>query len=65
VDDTKKRWRNIRDSYSRSKRKLGTGSAASNKKKWFLAPHLVFLDKVEYEREYVYLLVSLINGLRK
>ncbi|KAL4125939.1 hypothetical protein QTP88_010176 [Uroleucon formosanum] len=25
VDDTKKRWKNIRDSYSRNKRKLGTG----------------------------------------
>ncbi|KAL4083006.1 hypothetical protein QTP88_028336 [Uroleucon formosanum] len=50
VDDTKKRWKNIRDSYSRNKRKPGTGSAASNKKKWSLAPHLSFLDRVEYER---------------
>ncbi|KAL4101085.1 hypothetical protein QTP88_021105 [Uroleucon formosanum] len=40
VDDTKKRWKNIRDSYSRNKRKPGTG----------LAPHLSFLDRVEYER---------------
>eukprot|EP00102_Acyrthosiphon_pisum_P024189 XP_016661399.1 PREDICTED: transcription factor Adf-1-like [Acyrthosiphon pisum] len=25
VDDTKKRWKNIRDSYARNKRKPGTG----------------------------------------
>lgn len=53
VDETKKRWKNIRDSYSRNKRKPGTGSAGSSKKKWSLAIHLTFLDQVEYEREYV------------
>lgn len=36
VDDTKKRWKNIRDSYARNKRKPGTGSSASNKKKMVL-----------------------------
>jgi len=50
VDDTKKRWKNIRDSYSRNKRKPGTGSAAT-KKKWNLAPHLSFLDRVMSERK--------------
>ncbi|KAF0729227.1 transcription factor Adf-1-like, partial [Aphis craccivora] len=33
TDDTKKRWKNIRNSYSRNKRKPGIGSAASTKKK--------------------------------
>ncbi|KAF0690801.1 transcription factor Adf-1-like, partial [Aphis craccivora] len=51
TDDTKKRRKNIRDSYSRNKRKPGTGSAASTKKKWSLATHLTFLDQVECERE--------------
>ncbi|XP_050547935.1 uncharacterized protein LOC126909544 [Daktulosphaira vitifoliae] len=51
VDETKKRWKNIRNSYSRNKRKLGTGSAASKKKKWSLATHLTFLDQVECERD--------------
>jgi len=50
VDDTKKRWKNQRDSYTRNKRKPGTGSAAQ-KKKWSLAPHLTFLDQVECERK--------------
>ncbi|KAL4127218.1 hypothetical protein QTP88_011408 [Uroleucon formosanum] len=50
MDVTKKRWKNIRDSYSRNKRKPSTGSAASIKKKWTLAPHLGFLEQVEWER---------------
>jgi len=55
VDVTKKRWENIRDSYSRNKRKPSTGSAASIKKKWTLAPHLGFLEQVECERRYLHL----------
>ncbi|KAL4091313.1 hypothetical protein QTP88_026016 [Uroleucon formosanum] len=51
VDDTKKRWKNIRDSYAQNKRKPGTGSSASIKKKWYLAPHLSFLDQVQCERD--------------
>lgn len=53
VDDCKKRWKNMRDTYMRQKKKLPTGSAASDKKKWPLMEHLSFLDTVEYERKYV------------
>ncbi|XP_050065540.1 uncharacterized protein LOC126554514 [Aphis gossypii] len=53
VDDCKKRWRNIKDTYNRKKRSrnLGTGSAAKNKPtKWQLADILSFLDVAAYER---------------
>ncbi|XP_026820590.1 uncharacterized protein LOC113559163 [Rhopalosiphum maidis] len=50
AEDCKKRWRNIRDTYMRHKKKLGTGSSALAKKKWFLADSLTFLNNVEYER---------------
>ncbi|XP_060855371.1 transcription factor Adf-1-like [Metopolophium dirhodum] len=50
VEDCKKRWKNIRDSYNRNKRKLDTGSERSLKKKWPLAAHVSFLDKVQHER---------------
>ncbi|KAL4120164.1 hypothetical protein QTP88_012894 [Uroleucon formosanum] len=52
VEDCKKRWKNIRDSYNRNKRKLGTGSERSLRKKWPLAAHVSFLDKVQHERSY-------------
>lgn len=52
AEDCKKRWRNIRDTYMRNKKKLGTGSAATlAKKKWPLAGRVAFLDHVEYERK--------------
>jgi len=52
AEDCKKRWRNIRDTYMRNKKKLGTGSAAAlAKKKWPLAGHVTFLDHIEYERK--------------
>ncbi|CAI6353330.1 unnamed protein product [Macrosiphum euphorbiae] len=53
VDECKKRWKNIKDTYNKHKRnrKLGTGSSASNKPtKWVLADSLSFLDVVSYER---------------
>eukprot|EP00102_Acyrthosiphon_pisum_P006861 XP_003240720.1 PREDICTED: transcription factor Adf-1-like [Acyrthosiphon pisum] len=50
TEDCKKRWRNIRDTYMRNKKKLGTGSSALSKKKWALADNLTFLNNVEYER---------------
>ena len=50
VEDCKKRWKNVRDSYNRNKRKLGTGSERSLRKKWPLAAHVSFLDKVQHER---------------
>ncbi|KAL4113979.1 hypothetical protein QTP88_017522 [Uroleucon formosanum] len=53
IDDCKKRWRNIKDTYNRKKRSrhLGTGSAAKNKPtKWQLADILSFLDVAAYER---------------
>jgi len=54
VDDCKKRWRNIKDTYNRKKRsrQMGTGSAAKNKpSKWQLADILSFLDVAVYERQ--------------
>lgn len=50
VEDCKKRWKNIRDSYNRNKRKLSKGSERSMKKKWSLVHHVSFLDTVEHER---------------
>ncbi|KAL1487870.1 hypothetical protein ABEB36_015520 [Hypothenemus hampei] len=50
VDDCKKRWKNIRDTFNRRKRigKLGTGSARNMKRsKWFLSDTLSFLNNVE------------------
>ncbi|XP_050304306.1 uncharacterized protein LOC126741885 isoform X2 [Anthonomus grandis grandis] len=52
-EECKKRWRNIRDSYFRYKRKykLPTGSSAEQKvPKWILFNRLLFLDKVSRER---------------
>ncbi|KAL4107706.1 hypothetical protein QTP88_018005 [Uroleucon formosanum] len=53
VDDSKKRWKNMKDMYNRNKRnrKLGTGSSTKNKRtKWALADTLSFLDVCSYER---------------
>ncbi|CAH1960684.1 unnamed protein product [Acanthoscelides obtectus] len=53
-DDCKRRWRNIKDTYfrNRKKRKLGTGSAASERViKWTLYDRLSFLDVIKHERE--------------
>ncbi|CAH2092438.1 unnamed protein product [Euphydryas editha] len=52
-DDCRKRWKCIRDSYQRIKRKnkLKTGSAAGGKfKKWPLLDRLCFLEKIPTER---------------
>lgn len=54
VDDCRKRWKNMKDTYNRHKRnrKLGTGSSALSKPtKWALSDALSFLDVVLYERE--------------
>jgi len=50
VDDCKRRWKNIKDTHNRNKRKLGTGSASSSKKKWILADRVSFLNSVDNER---------------
>ncbi|CAI6349040.1 unnamed protein product [Macrosiphum euphorbiae] len=50
IDDCKRRWKNIKDTYNRNKRKLGTGSASSSKKKWILADRVSFLNSVNNER---------------
>ncbi|VVC40020.1 BESS motif,MADF domain,SANT/Myb domain,Myb-like domain [Cinara cedri] len=53
TDDCKKRWRNIRDTYMKHKRKPGTVSGTS-KKKWALAENLSFLNNViQYERNMI------------
>ncbi|KAL4149106.1 hypothetical protein QTP88_003121 [Uroleucon formosanum] len=48
-DDCKKRWRNIRDTYMKQKKKLPTGSETPHKKKG-CTMNLSFLNTVEYER---------------
>lgn len=53
VNECKKRWKNIKDTYNRKKRnmKMGTGSSAKNKpSKWPLSDVLSFLDAPSYER---------------
>ncbi|XP_022172449.1 uncharacterized protein LOC111035225, partial [Myzus persicae] len=50
MDDCKKRWKNIRDTHNRYKKRLGTGSASSAKKNWSLAGRVSFLNNVECER---------------
>lgn len=53
-EDCKRRWRNIKDTYFRNKkkRKLGTGSASSEKPiKWTLYDRLSFLDMIKHQRE--------------
>ncbi|KAL4123036.1 hypothetical protein QTP88_015268 [Uroleucon formosanum] len=49
-EDCKKRWRNIRDTYIKQKKKLSTGSATSEKVNRTLS-YLSFMDSVEYERK--------------
>lgn len=54
VDDCKKRWKNIKDTYNKKRRgrKLGTGSATREKpSKWILEDVLTFLDTAVYERQ--------------
>ncbi|CAH1732777.1 unnamed protein product [Aphis gossypii] len=51
VDDTKNRWKDIRDLYNRNKSKPGTGSASSTKIKRSLTSRLSLLDNVEYKRD--------------
>ncbi|KAL5236565.1 hypothetical protein ACI65C_003975 [Semiaphis heraclei] len=50
MDDCKKRWKNIRDTHNRYRKRLGTGSASSAKKNWSLAGRVSFLNNVECER---------------
>ncbi|XP_030747944.1 uncharacterized protein LOC115876344 [Sitophilus oryzae] len=52
LDDCKKRWKNIKDTYNRRrKKKKSTGSAALPKQaKWALADMLSFLDQTEHKR---------------
>ncbi|XP_050064617.1 uncharacterized protein LOC126553509 [Aphis gossypii] len=49
IDDCRKRWKNIRDTYLKQKKKLPTGSAAPHKKPRYTM-NLSFLDTFEYER---------------
>ncbi|CAI6374329.1 unnamed protein product [Macrosiphum euphorbiae] len=56
VDDCKKRWKNIKDTYNKKRRgrKLGTGSATKEKpSKWILEDALSFIDTAIYERQSV------------
>lgn len=52
-NECKKRWKHIRDSYNRCKRKnkLPTGSSASSKTtKWMMFERIRFLDNIPIER---------------
>ncbi|XP_076284640.1 uncharacterized protein LOC143211101 [Lasioglossum baleicum] len=51
IVDCKRRWRNIKDSYAKIKRrqKYGTGSAVKSKSKWPLLVQLNFLDNICFE----------------
>lgn len=53
VDDCKKRWRNIKDTYKkRLKKRKGNGSSDLIKSKhWPLADVLTFLGKTDCKRE--------------
>lgn len=51
VEDCKKRWKNIRDTYIRNRKRPSTGSASSAKKTWLLADRVSFLNTVEHERK--------------
>ncbi|XP_025425810.1 uncharacterized protein LOC112694528 [Sipha flava] len=56
VDECKKRWKNIKDTYNkrRRSRKLGTGSATKEKpSKWILHDVLSFMDTSIYKRQSV------------
>ncbi|XP_022160159.1 uncharacterized protein LOC111026387 [Myzus persicae] len=56
VDDCKKRWKNIKDTYNKKRRgrKLGTGSATKEKpSKWILEDALSFMDTAINERQSV------------
>lgn len=44
-NECKKRWRTIRDTYKRLKKKGKLGNGTS-KREWHLAPHLYFLESV-------------------
>lgn len=54
VEECKKRWKSIKDTYFRNKKKLklGTGSSSSEKPaKWNLFEQLSFLAKIKHERK--------------
>ncbi|KAL4125984.1 hypothetical protein QTP88_010216 [Uroleucon formosanum] len=59
-DDCKKRWRNIRDTYMKQKKKLPTGSETPHKKKG-CTMNLSFLNTVEYERRYAHTYNTITN----
>ncbi|XP_050438802.1 transcription factor Adf-1-like [Adelges cooleyi] len=48
IDDCKKKWKNIKDTHNRTKRKLRTGKPS--RKKRASADRVSFLNTVEYER---------------
>ncbi|GBN71981.1 hypothetical protein AVEN_218915-1 [Araneus ventricosus] len=50
VDDCKKRWRNIKDTYKKRQKK-GKSTAGSRGKKWPLADSLTFLNKIDHKNE--------------
>ncbi|GBO01757.1 hypothetical protein AVEN_3661-1 [Araneus ventricosus] len=50
VDDCKKRWRNIKDTYKKRQKK-GKSTAGSRGKKWPLADSLTFLNEIDHKLE--------------
>lgn len=43
----KARWKNIRGTYNKRRKRLGTGSRRSERKPWLLEAHLTFLKTIE------------------
>ncbi|XP_044007235.1 putative uncharacterized protein DDB_G0287265 isoform X2 [Aphidius gifuensis] len=43
----KARWKNIRDTYNKRRKRLGTGSRRAQKHPWLLEAHLKFLETIE------------------
>jgi hypothetical protein len=46
VDECQRLWRNLRDRYSREKRRKPSGSQAADEPQWVYFDNLHFLDKV-------------------
>lgn len=51
VNQCKKRWKNIKNSYIKNKKKLGPGSTVMSNHKWSLFSHVSFIDTNELEQK--------------
>lgn len=51
VNQCKRRWKNIKNSYMKNKKKLGTGSKVKTNHKWSLFSQVSFLDTNRLEQK--------------